>query len=164
MSLPSDNSIFWLETNQIHDVEVHLPSVNILLHHDDDDDGDNMMVFGGDDGGDGDIWWFWWWWWGWGDNDDDGDGEIFVLDLYSYKALSIPCFVLSTQQVCAGLRELWFHFFDEKMGFSSKNSWGNFWLIWCCCHNHRDRMSLSIRNQFLVVRLCTNPGVTFFFG
>ena len=44
------------------------------------------------------------------------------------------------------------------MGFSFKSSWGNFWLIWFCCHNHRDRMSLSIRNQFLVVRLCTNPG------
>ena len=44
---------------------------------------------------------------GMGDNDDgDGDGGIFVLDLYSYKALSIPCFVLSTQQVCAGLLEV----------------------------------------------------------
>ena len=38
--------------------------------------------------------------------DNDDDGVIFVLDLYSYKALSIPCFVLSTQQVCAGLQEL----------------------------------------------------------
>ena len=86
MSRPSNNSVFWLETNQIHVVEVHMPSVNILLHHDDDDV-------------DGDIWWCWWWWRGWGDSDDDGDGdgEIFVLDLYGYKALSIPCFVLSTQ-------------------------------------------------------------------